>query len=240
MTKPIDLTTIAKTPFSREDILECIRLQDSGFKETQLRYVLGRMLESNTLIRVGRNEYELNTQNRKAVYENSYSETAGRIAEEIDKAYPLVDFRVWELRWLNEFFNHQIGQNKIFVEVENDACEYVYSAVSELIDSMVLYKPSFEDLFRYGDNDSIIITRLVKEAPTGVPYRYNVRLEQIIVDLFADKYLVEMLSKADYPEAIRSMFNVYYIDRSTLSRYAKRRNRMSEVEEYLIQEAQKS
>ena len=218
--------------------MECIRLQDSGFKETQLRYVLGRMLESNILIRVGRNEYELNTQNRKAVYDKNH--LLMLLGKEIDKAYPLVDFRVWELRWLNEFFNHQIGQNKIFVEVENDACEYVYSAVSELTDSMVLYKPSFEDLFRYGDNDSIIITRLVKEAPTGVPYRYNVRLEQIIVDLFADKYLGEMLSKADYPEAIRAMFNVYCIDRSTLSRYAKRRNRMSEVEEYLIQEEQKS
>ena len=231
------LTKFDKESFSRADLYEQIRSNYPSFKESQLRYFLGKFLNEGQIIRVGRNTYELNHHNLKDSFTNAYSDKALQIVTEIEQRYPLLDFRVWELRWLNEFLNHQIGQNKIFVEVDNDACDYIFSTIAELSDFMVLVKPRVEDIFRYGKSDTVIINRLIKESPVGKPYKYNLRLEKLIVDLFADKYLCAMLSPADYPEAITSMFNMYCIDTSTLRRYARRRNKESFIEQYLSENA---
>ena len=136
-------------------------------------------------------------------------------------------FQAWELSWLNEFFNHQLAHNKIFVEVENDGCDFVFSALVDKFPGRVLLRPKTQELLQYGTDDGIIIDRLVTEAPRSDGEPYQVPLEKLIVDLFAKKSLT--LSKGDYATAIETMFATYRIDQVSMLRYARRRNKVREV-----------
>lgn len=166
-------------------------------------------------------------------YENRYSENALRLIAIMQKEFPLVEYRVWELFWLNEFVNHQLGCNYIFLEVENDGCEFVFEKIITEFVGKVLLKPDQNQILRYGSNDSIIIERLISESPKGKKELYNLALEKLIVDLFANKRLKEMISPGDYPAALESIFSMYEVDQVKMFRYARRRNKEADLREFL-------
>lgn len=63
------------------------------------------------------------------------------MAGEIGAAHPYLDFRIFELVQLNEFVNHQIAQNMIFVSVEGELEEDVFNTLWENYEGSVLLKP---------------------------------------------------------------------------------------------------
>ena len=222
--------------FSRNDIYENAIKMYPDFKKTQMRYLIGRLLDNKDIVRVARNRYIAPGKSHcKGNYTGKYSERSVRIIDIVSCRYPMLDFRIWELTWLNEFLNHQIARNKILLEVEESGCEYIYTLLSEEFDGAVLLKPNEEDLYRYGRDDGIVVGKLVKESPKGSPIIYSAPLEKIIVDMFANKLLRSMLSGGDYPEALTEMFDKYVIDQSKLFRYARRRNKETVIRDYLSQ-----
>ena len=208
------------------------------FKETLFRILLEKLLKEGIVIRVGRNQYIKNDdRTNKEIYKNQYSEQAQLLVEMMGRKYPLLDYRVWELSWLNEFWNHQIAQNKIFIEVERMGCDFVYTELGEKYSGSMLLMPNEKELYRYGESNTVIIDRLVSEAPKGSPEHYNTPLEKVIVDLFANRNLRSMVHIGEYARAISEMFDKYYINQTKLLRYANRRNKKSEVIRFLTKEA---
>lgn len=213
---------------TRQQILHAARIVEPSFKETQLRYLMGTLHDYRLIVRVGRNQYKkVEKEPKKSVFSGVYSHAAQQVIEHMQKQFPLLSYRVWELSWLNEFFNHQLAHNKIFVEVEKDGCDFVFTALVEKFPGRVLLRPKAQELLQYGTDDGIIIDRLVSEAPKSDGEPYQVPLEKLIVDLFANKNL--MLSKGDYPSAIETMFATYRIDQVSILRYARRRNKVKDV-----------
>ena len=222
--------------FTRQEICEIAETVDTEFNETLLRNMLEKLLKNGDIVRVAQNRYIRNDGvKKKQIYENRYSEEAEKIITEMKRKYPLLDFRVWELRWLNEFWNHQIAMNKIFLEVEKMGCDFVYAELGGKYQGRMLLKPNEDELYRYGGNNTIVIERLVSEAPKGVPERYNTPLEKIIVDLFANQKLRSMTHTGEYAAAISDMFEKYGIDQSKMFRYANRRNKKQELFRFLKQ-----
>ncbi len=223
-------------PFSRKDLFSYVTHEDPSFQETQMRYLLGNLIASKSISRIARNQYVVQMkENAKQKFSNPYSDKSFSLIEIMLDRFPLINFRVWELCWLNEFFNHQIARNKIFVEVEKEGCEFVFDALRDIYSVEVLYRPSEPELYRYGQDDGIIVDRLIAEAPSGSPEKYNVALEKLIVDLFANKLLRSMVSQGDYPLALSQMFAVYAIDQSKLFRYARRRNKEKVIRDFINQ-----
>ena len=213
---------------TRQQILHAARIVEPSFKETQLRYLMGILLNSSLIVRVGRNLYKkVEKEPKKSVFTGVYSHAAQQVIGHMQEQFPLLSYRVWELSWLNEFFNHQLAHNRIIVEVEKNGCDFVFSALVERFTGRVLLKPKAQELLQYGTDDGIIIDRLITEAPKSDGESYQVPLEKLIVDLFANKNL--MLSKGDYPSAIETMFGKYRIDQVSILRYARRRNKEREV-----------
>ena len=221
--------------FSRQDIFEHVKKDNCEFKETQLRYLIGKLQQNNQITRIGNNTYIKNKPDEvKFVYQGNYSNIATEVANKINNQFPRLDIRVWELRWLNEFLNHQIAHNKIFVEVERDACEFVYDSLSEDYQGKLMLMPSPKDLYRYGVNDGLIISHLVTESPKGVRSKYDTPLEKIIVDMFSNKLILSIVSKGDYDFAIQEMFNKYRINQTMLFRYARRRNKKDVITDFIL------
>jgi hypothetical protein len=213
---------------SRQQILLAARSYDPSFKETQLRYLTGALLDSDLVVRVGRNQYKkAGEEPKKRIFAGKYSNAAMQVIRYMEKHFPLLSFRVWELRWLNEFFNHQLAHNKIFLEVEKDGFDFVFSALIEKFPGRVLLRPGVKEILQYGTDDGVIVERLVTEAPSAGGERYHVPLEKLIVDLFANRYL--MLFKGEYPSTIEMMFSTYRIDQVAMLRYARRRNKVKDV-----------
>lgn len=217
--------------FTRKEVYEAIRSINANASDAQVRYCLSSMLSSGKIVRCGRNDYAKKSDSVLPLYTNHYSEEAQALIQCMENKYPVLDYRIWELNWMNEFVNHLIGKNMIFLEVEKDACEFVYSDISREVKERVLLKPSEKELMMYSNNNTVIINRLITEAPKGEPGKYNVPLEKIIVDLLANKNL--MISKGDYPDAVRAMFAKYQIDKPKLYRYARRRSKEEEVKCFL-------
>lgn len=224
--------------YTRQEIYQVAEHTDQLVKETQLRYHIGKMLKRKSIMRVGRNLYiKADEAKLKRQYRNVYSSTAEKIIEFMKTKFPLMDYRIWELSWLNEFLNHQLGNNLIFLEIEKNGCEVVFHSLREILQSTsVLLMPATEQLLLYREHDSVIINRLITEAPKGKPYVHNVLLEKIIVDLFANKILFHILSPADFPDAVSEMFRKYIINQTSMFRYAKRRNKAREIYAFLTEE----
>lgn len=219
---------------SRQEILELVRESDPAFREGQMKRLLAYMIKTSKIEHVGRNKYRriVDTVNM-ARYENRYSGIALQIIAIMQNEFPLVEYRVWELSWLNEFVNHQLGCNYIFLEVEKDGCEFVFEKIMSEFEGKVLLKPDQNQILRYGSNDSIIIDRLISESPKGKKEPYNLAIEKLVVDLFANKRLKEMISPGDYPAALESIFTMYKVDQVKMFRYARRRNKETELREFL-------
>ena len=217
---------------TRQQILHAARIVEPSFKETQLRNLMGTLHDSALIVRVGRNQYQkVGKEPKKSVFTGVYSHAAQQVIGHMQEQFPLLSYRVWELSWLNEFFNHQLAHNKIFVEVEKEGCDFVFSSLVEKFPGRVLLTPKAQELLRYGTDNGIVIDRLITEAPKSDEEPYQVPLEKLIVDLFANKNL--MLFKGDYATAIESMFAKYRIDQVSMLRYARRRNKVKDIVEFL-------
>lgn len=228
------IKNIGFEPFTRQDISNSAHTLAADFKDTQLRNLIGNMLSSNEIIRVGRNLYsKADASKLEQNYYNKFSPEAVELMQLIDEEYSDIKYQVWELRWLNEFLNHLVSTNYIFVDVENDGCEFVYSTLNEEYSGKILLKPTLKELDYYSGDNTVIIERLISESPRTNDFQHGTPLEKIIVELFANKALVEMVSRGDYPMMLEDMFKKYTINQTKLFRYAKRRNKYEELVEYI-------
>ncbi|WP_431309861.1 DUF6577 family protein, partial [Staphylococcus aureus] len=79
-------------------------------------------------------------------------------------AHPYLDFRIFELVQLNEFVNHQIAHNIVFVSVEGELEADVFNTLWEKHKGSVLLKPDADELFRYMNEDMVVIIKLPTES----------------------------------------------------------------------------
>ncbi len=228
------LNNIGKDIFSRNDLYNAAVKELTSFKETDMRNMLEKLLKDRIIIRIAHNQYVRNN-NTIAVneYMPIYSDESKEIITEIKNQYPYLRFQVWELTWFNEFLVHLVAHNKIFVDVENDGCEFIYSTLSEKYQCKILLRPSAKELQYYFQGEGIIVERMISESPRTKGEPYETPIEKLIVEMFANKSLMSMVSKGDYPYALENMFNKYSIDQTKMLRYARRRNKENELLSYI-------
>lgn len=222
-----------KEIFDRKDLLRYSRKIDPEFLDTSVRNLLEYLLKSGKVARVGRNQYiKILKFEKSQKYSYHYSKESKSIMKTLQSRYPHLEYRVWELSWLNEFLNHQIAQNKIFIEVESIGCEYVFEELNKEYKGKILLKPNDEELYRYGGHNTIVVCKLVSEAPKGEK-KYENPLEKLIVDLYANKTVKSLIHSGERDDVVRDITNKYYIDKSKLLRYASRRSKKEEIERIL-------
>lgn len=139
-------------------------------------------MENGDIYRVGRNSYRI-AEDSKRNYSYLYSELSLDLAKKIEEQYPELDFRIFELVQLNEFVNHQIAHNVIFISVESGLGTYVFDSLKERYTGKIILNPSVETFHQYWSDDMIIIKKLVSESPKGERAVWETKLEKMLVDL---------------------------------------------------------
>ncbi len=221
--------------FDRSDLQ--VVMEECGYKTSKsiTNHMLETLLTTGDIARVGRNKYCVSGSLK--TYNFPYSDLAVSLSDEIIKAHPYLDFRIFELVQLNEFVNHQIAHNIVFVSVERDFEEDVFNTLWGRHKGSVLLKPKTDEVFRYLNDDMVVIMKLPSESPKGKDVFWNTRLEKMLVDIAVDKLLRQIVYTGEYPTIYKDSFNKYAIDRNMMFRYARRRGSLEKYKDFLINEA---
>lgn len=206
------------------------------YSQDAIYWQLRKLQQRGIIKKTGRGIYTVcNNKRKKWEYAYEHSEFVEEIVKRIEKEYPLVDFQVWEFIQLNEFVNHLIGKNVIFVEVERMLEEPIFNLLSEYY-PRVLLCPNQELFYTYFQENMIVVQKLLTEAPKPIQGTKSSRLEKLLVDLFCNKLTGQLIQQAEYPMVFEEAFSKFYIDEIKLMRYARRRNLETKIRDFIKQE----
>ena len=223
------------TRFTRKELLESFRMAGYMLSEASFYKKVEELVKNGQIIRVGRNVYSL-PDNKRLAYEYKYSELAEEVAQEIAQQYPYVNFSIFEFVQLNDFVNHLIAHNVIFLSVEAEIMDFVFETLRDKYPGKVLINPTVEIYHQYWSDNMIVLGKLTTEAPKGQKASWHTRLEKMLVDIMAEPLLLASISRAEYPHIYEDAFDRYIIDENGLFRYASRRKVTKKIKELIRKE----
>ena len=230
-------TTIKKyinthSSFTTSEFAEMLRTKTPTIGRSTIYGILSRLCSAGELTRIGRGIYSSNV-NKKYFYE--VSETTRSISSYINQEYPLVDFQIWELYQMNEFVNHLISRNTIFVDVENNLDETVFNLLFAKYPH-VLLNPNESEYYKYAGEETIVVQKLISESPLYYGEHHQASLEKILVDLFSHGITGKIIGYLEYQAVYEDSFRKYNINKSKLFRYARRRGIDKTIKDFILKE----
>ena len=223
------------TRFTRKELLESFRMAGYMLSEASFYKKVEELVKNGQIIRVGRNVYSL-PDDKRLTYEYKYSELAEEVAQEIVQQYPYVNFSIFEFVQLNDFVNHLIAHNVIFLSVEAEVMDFVFETLRDKYPGKVLINPTVEIYHQYWSDNMIVLGKLTTEAPKGQKASWHTRLEKMLVDIMAEPLLLASISRAEYPHIYEDAFDRYIVDENGLFRYASRRKVTKKIKELIRKE----
>ncbi len=227
------LTLSEESSYCREELFNIMKTEKEDLSDSSFRWALYNMLQEQKIFKVDYDSYTRAKPDILPVYEPNYSKGAIRIMNKRKKKYPKLEFVIFESVLLNEFLNHQIAQNTIYVQVEKDISGYVFDNLKEEHLGSVLYKPSKKDFDRYWVRDCIVVLDLTSQAPLSRNNSHEITGEKMLVDIVAEKSIAATFSPSELPTVYESYMRSYRIDKRKIHRYAGRRGKASEITEYI-------
>lgn len=222
----------SKEIFSRTDLWDAMQEDGHEISEASLKLRLQKMLKEGMIVRVGRNKYCI-AKDGVSVYSYEYSAEAKRVAQTLKERFPYLDFTIMDFVQLNEFVNHQLAHNVIYLSVEEDLGNFVFDVLKEKYPGKVLMNPTPEIYHQYWYEGMIVIGKLVSEAPMGQKEKWNTRIEKLLVDVLTNPILLCSVSEAERTNIYEEAFEKYAVDESCMFRYAKRRGAEKKIREFI-------
>lgn len=234
---------------TREELKEFYKKFNPELKETTFRWMLYDLKKKEAITPLDRGLYSIincgngipNNKNVPASKNNEYrpiiQQKLQKIYNKVKEQFPFLKICVWETSWLNEFMVHQPGKFIMIIEVENGTEESVFYYLKTIY-SNVFIKPSQQELERYvyGNSDSIVIKKLVSQAPVVQNKKIATpKLEKILVDVLIEKDFYYPYQGHELINIYENAFRYYRISTKSLNRYADRRKCGNEVKSFLKQ-----
>ena len=153
--------------FNRQQVLQSFRNAGYQLSDASFYKRFTSMVRDGDLARVGNGLYCFPGNNARP-YDHEYSDLAVEVASLIQEQYPLVDFSIMELIQLNDFVNHQLAHNVLFLSVESDVIEFVFDMLKDQYFGKVFINPTLEMYHQYWSDNMIVINKLTTEAPKAL------------------------------------------------------------------------
>lgn len=214
--------------YSHKELIARLKRKKPGLSESAYHWGICCLIRDGKLSHRGYDVYKLLNGKETSPYFPEYSDLAKRLIEAVETRYPLVKFTVFETVQMNDFLNHLVAQNTVFIQVERESSVFVFRFLQEIF-SNVLYKPDKEDFALYWSKGVVVVTNMVSEAPLRNDRPHVITLEKMLVDMCADKIISTTYGKAEYPDVIAQAESRYLLDKTRMLRYARRRNKLEEI-----------
>lgn len=179
--------------------------------------------------RATNNQSVLRRRGTRSEYRPIYSDRAMQLIDILSQAYPHVSFTVFETTLMNEFLNHLVAQNTVFIQAEKESSIFLFRFLQEQGYTSLLYKPSGKDFSLYWSKDCIVVTDLISEAPVLEGEPHSICLEKLLVDMYADKLISTTYSKAEFTKVLHLARSQYQVNTAKMLRYARRRNKEDDL-----------
>lgn len=219
--------------YSHKSLIEILKILKPTVADNTYHWALSALIHNGKLTKIGYDSYVLSTGETKNIYTPMYSSSSLQLIKLVSEKYPNIKFTVFETVLMNDYLNHLIAQNTIFLQAEKDCSIFVFRFLQDIGYTNIMYKPNKNDFELYWTKDCIIITDLISEAPLRKEEPHSIMIEKMLVDMYADKLIELTYSKAEFPDICEQVQNLYCIDKVRMARYARRRNRQKEIMEYL-------
>lgn len=195
-----------------------------NISKVTLSWYLRDMVKENILFKLGRGIYT-SRQQQTMCYTPRLRDKAIKIGKLIAPAFPFIKTSIFDGQVLADFQHHISSNNLIYIEVEREAMESVFHWLKGEGYSVYL-NPNKDFVYDNIDisKDALIVKPLISESPlTEVRGIYTPRLEKILVDILCDDDM-DYLHGSEWHYIFDHVINTYSVNRSTLLRYASRRN----------------
>ena len=215
-----------------DDLYRFYQTEEPEIKKSTVNWRIYKLVQNGILQRIGKGKFAIG---KSINYLPEISNDEIKINSVVKKEYPFIKYCIWNTSKLNEFLHHQSSFQCVMVEVEKEALESVYYTLKDNFNP-TFKKPSKEmaEEFLSIQRNSIIINALVSEAPIqsikNVP---TSSLEKLLVDLYCDKNLFYFLQGNELVNIYRNAFNKYTVNQSKLLRYADRRQKKLQIDEFI-------
>ncbi len=193
--------------------------------EASINWMLVTLRRQGNLASVGAGKYYRIPQDAPGKKQYSYPHSPEYLGleKEITKTYPLVNYQMWELIQMNDFVNHQISKNVIFIDVEAMLVDSVYELLREKY-PYAMIQPTYDTFYKQrAPETDIVVQKLISEAPAP-DSDHSCVIEKLLVDLLSKKLSGSLIERSEYPRIYEDVFRKYNIDETRMFRYAKRRH----------------
>ncbi len=194
-----------------------------------LSWYLREMVKENVLFKLGRGIYT--SQHLPTIsYTPRLRAQAIKIGKLIAKVFPFIKVSVFDGQVLADFQRHVSTNNLIYIEVDREAMESVFHWLKG--EGYPVYLNPNKD-FVYDNIDiskeAIIVKPLISESPLIDIHGVSApRLEKILVDILCDD-VMDYLHGSESQYIFDYVMTTYSVSRSTLLRYASRRNAKAKI-----------
>ena len=223
----------ADRQYSHYELISKLRQDNPELRESSYHWAINGMIQSGSIIKAGYNEYRIPDGQEKKKYKPLYSETATALLTQVSEKYTLVSFTVFETVLMNDFLNHLIARNTLFLQVEKEYSIFVFRFLQDLGYMNLMYKPSKADYSLYWKEGCIIVTDLISEAPIEKAFPHEICLEKMLVDIYCDKLISSAYNRAEYPSVLQAAISKWQVDKPKLFRYARRRGQGEQIRKAL-------
>jgi DNA-binding Lrp family transcriptional regulator len=203
-----------------------------NLKKTSLNWRIYKLVQLGVIQRIGRGIFILGeTSNFKPEISKSLKNKYDKIKAE----YPFVEFCLWNTSVFNEFSSHQTNKNFTIIEVEKDSAESIFHFLKES-NNNVFINPDKDILLQYIYDiiNPIIIKTLISESPLQMVNKVQtITIEKMLVDLFSDTVIFDLFQGNERSIIYTEAFEKYTINNNKLLRYASRRGKKEEIQEYI-------
>ena len=219
--------------YTRNDLIEVFRKEKGELNDSTFRWLLYNMQLQDRLFRVGYDEYATSKHQVLPEYRPFYTDDVIKVKKILEEKYPDLSFVMFESVALNEFLNHQIAQNTVYVQVEKDLSTYIFDVLKQELGGMVLYKPNRTEFSRYWTRGCVVVLELISQAPLSSTQPHEMTMEKMLVDIIADKSIEATYNPAELSDIFRNVRKNYRVDIKKMNRYAGRRGKTEIIERYL-------
>ena len=219
--------------YSHRELIGLLKKDYPHMRDSSYHWAIYGMLKNGEIIKTARNVYMVPDGKEKQIYRPLYSDLAAKLIWQIAEKYPSVQFTVFETGLMNDFLNHLVAQNTIFIQAEKEISVFVFRFLQESGYEHLLYKPKKVDYALYWEKDCIVVTDTISEAPLSASAPHEICLEKMLVDMYCDKLISTTYSKSEYPQVLQQAMESYHMEIPKMMRYARRRGRENEIKHIL-------
>ena len=222
----------SKAVFETQDIVAFYEQTENEIKPTTINWRVYTLVQEGVLQRIGRGKFTLG---EGKIFVPEISSATKSLFKKLKAEIPFANLCVWNTSVLNEFMHHQPNQFFMLVETDKETTNAVFYFLREIKKS-VFIEPTKDILEKYvvNENEVFVIKPLITEAPmqniNGVK---TASIEKMLVDIFCDAVIFLAQQGAEMRTIFKNAFDKYTINQSKMLRYADRRKKKEELNQFV-------